>query len=472
MGSRAYVPGFETDLFLSYAREDGAWVNEFQTKLAEALIERGLDASLWRDVNNIRFGQNWKEQMFTAIERTALFLAILSPNYQNSDYCNDESDQFQELRDKARDWRIGDQGLYRYLKVIKMPSEDGWHADLLPELQYIEFFLRDAQKQIDLPISFSSQEFDTRIRQAAHAIHATLRAMRRLREMVYVASPADDLADEWRELRDELRAQGYVVAPDAKLNRGLADEAIRKQFRGAVLTIHMLGAEYHPLAEKQIDLCAAEGQRMAVWIGKGAETTTDPDQRKLLDGVRDFSKIPKGTPMIEGAKGRQPLHDLLELLKPQAAPSQLLRDGNGSAAVYLICDPTAEQDRNFAVNLEKQIEATEKMRVVLPRTDIPGAAERHRQLLAECDGVLLYREQAPEPWFFQNFTDVARAEKMLKRPPLKSKAVLAASDYLDGLAAPASVKLLGRTDPFSLAILEPFLAPLRAGGAEVAHAGG
>ena len=63
-----------------------------------------------------------------------------------------------------------------------------------------------------------------------------------------------------------------------------------------------------------------------------------------------------------------------------------------------------------------------------------------------------------------------RAEKLLKRPPIRSKAILAAQEDLTDLAVPTSVKLIGRSRPFSLDVLDPFLAPLRlaVGGA---HAG-
>lgn len=465
-----YVPGFAQDIFISYASEDLKWVQEFQNLLADALIDRGLEAEFWRDRENIRFGQNWKDEMFKAVERTALFLAILSPNYRNSDYCNDESDYFQALRERGNDLKVAD--LYRYLKIVKTAWDDDAHRSLLPELQDIEFFTRDSKHKIDFPLPFTSQEFGTRIRMAAHAIEATLKAMRRLRELVYVASPADDVQTDWKELRAELSHQGYVVGPAAKLNRGMAPEFIRKELKDAVLAIHLLGSEYHPLAERQLDLCAESGQRMAVWIRKGADETAGEQQRKLLDAVRNFDKIPKGTPLLEGTTGRAPVHDLLELLKPKPqAPADAAAAGAG-VTVYLICDPSVDEDRDFAAALEESIERTERMRVLLPQKDVPSAHERHQQMLRECDGVLLYREKAPEPWFYQYITDVARAEKLLKRPPIRSKAILTTEEDLGDLAAPASVRLIGRKNPFDFQALEPFLAPLRsAGAAEAAHAG-
>ena len=66
-----YVPGFTHDLFVSYASKDVEWVEEFQLKLAGALSDRGLSVDLWRDRNNIRFGQNWKEEIFKALDNTA-----------------------------------------------------------------------------------------------------------------------------------------------------------------------------------------------------------------------------------------------------------------------------------------------------------------------------------------------------------------------------------------------------------------
>jgi hypothetical protein len=456
-----YVPGFAQDIFISYASEDLKWVQEFQNLLADALIDRGLEADIWRDRENIRLGQNWKDEMFKAVERCALFLAILSPNYRNSDYCNDESDYFQELRERNNDLKIGDD-LYRYLKVVKTAWDNDGHRALLPELQDIEFFTRDSRNRIDFPLAFTSQEFGTRIRMAAHAVEATLKAMRRLRELVYVASPAEDVQSEWKELRAELGHQGYVVGPAAKLNRGMAPEFIRNELKNAVLAIHLLGSEYHPLAERQLDLCAEAGQPMAVWIKKGADEVAGEQQRKLLEAVRNFEKMPKGTPLLEGTTGRAPIHDLLELLKPK--PQGRIEGAEAAAGpmIYLICDPTVDEDRDFAFALEQSIEHREKMKVLLPQKDVPAAHERHQQMLRECDGVLLYREKAPEPWFFQYVTDVARAEKLLKRPPIRSKAILTAEEDLGDLAAPASVRLIGRGNPFSFESLEPFLAPLRA----------
>ena len=59
----AYLPApIKHDLFLSYAREDIAWVNALKEQLTEELVNRlGPDCSIWQDENEIRTGQNWLE---------------------------------------------------------------------------------------------------------------------------------------------------------------------------------------------------------------------------------------------------------------------------------------------------------------------------------------------------------------------------------------------------------------------------
>jgi hypothetical protein len=85
--------------------------------------------------------------------------------------------------------------------------------------------------------------------------------------------------------------------------------------------------------------------------------------------------------------------------------------------------------------------------------------ERHRQLLRDCDGVLLCRGACPPPdqWLFQTVPDVLFAEQQLGRPPMASKAFL--------LAEPGALRGLPNVIPLtaspSAAQLEPFLAPLR-----------
>jgi hypothetical protein len=85
----AYVPGFDYDLFFSYAQDDSAdWIRALEQSLSQDLIDRlGPDVTLWRDERNIRFGQNWVAEIEDGVKRSAAFLAIVSPSYRHSDWC-------------------------------------------------------------------------------------------------------------------------------------------------------------------------------------------------------------------------------------------------------------------------------------------------------------------------------------------------------------------------------------------------
>ena len=67
------------------------------------------------------------------------------------------------------------------------------------------------------------------------------------------------------------------------------------------------------------------------------------------------------------------------------------------------------------------------MEVFISRTDLPSLTElklRHENLLRSCDGVLLYRNAAPEGWWNQLAPEVLLAERRFERQPIKSRAFL------------------------------------------------
>jgi hypothetical protein len=115
----AYIPSpIEHDLFLSYAHEDLAWVKALQEQLAERLLHRlGYDCDVWQDENNLRTGQNWPAELERAIRASAAFIAVVSRNYQRSQYCEKELNAFREEAEKKDGLETGGYG--RVLKVIK-----------------------------------------------------------------------------------------------------------------------------------------------------------------------------------------------------------------------------------------------------------------------------------------------------------------------------------------------------------------
>ncbi len=124
--------------------------------------------------------------------------------------------------------------------------------------------------------------------------------------------------------------------------------------------------------------------------------------------------------------------------------------------------PRPPRTRKVALDLKDQIARHEKMEVFVSRADLSSPTELklwHENLLRSCDGVLLYRNAAPEGWWNQLAPEIILAERRFERQPMKSRAFL--------LPRPPSwevgpdVKVIPYQSPFELAKLEPFLDPLR-----------
>ena len=125
-------------------------------------------------------------------------------------------------------------------------------------------------------------------------------------------------------------------------------------------------------------------------------------------------------------------------------------------------DATTADDTRVALELKDQIGRHEKMDVYISRADLPSPTELklwHENLLKTADGVLLYRNAAPEGWWNQLAPEVILAERRFDREPIRSRAFL--------LPKPPSwevgpdVKVIPYSAPFPFEHLDPFLAPLR-----------
>jgi len=212
-----YVPGFSNDVFLSYAHgDDRAWIQAFEQALLRAVQERlGHEIRVWQDVKRLRVGNDWQAEIAEGVSTTAAFVAVLSPSYQNSDWCTRELNCFLGPEGQLDKVKIGD--LYRFLKVVKIPYENNDHEGFYRNLQHVQFF-----RKVDGPQEFgefplNSDAFISCLQETAASVAALLRTMRRRLQMVFAASPADDVLDAWNRVRKQLHDDRYgKVAAQAR----------------------------------------------------------------------------------------------------------------------------------------------------------------------------------------------------------------------------------------------------------------
>jgi len=139
----AYVPGYQRDLFLSYAHaDDRDWVAVFEENLRETLSrELGQRVSVWQDVKQIRVAEDWKQDIEDGIQGSAAFLTIVSPSYRTSGWCSRERifflNQFCTPEQMAIEempcldkMKIGK--VFRFFKIVRAPWPQSAHEKFLP----------------------------------------------------------------------------------------------------------------------------------------------------------------------------------------------------------------------------------------------------------------------------------------------------------------------------------------------------
>lgn len=468
----AYVPGFENDLFFSYAHaEEPVWIQTFVKSLSDRLLSHhGIKVSIWQDKSQLRVGENWQNEIEEGIKKSAVFLAVVSPNYRDSEWCTRERRIFQQL------FAPGEfEKSCRFFKIVKIPWENDGHRGFWAAIQDLELFRREDGPGGIEEFSLGSNEFQSSIRILANSVERTLRRMRRERERVFVASPVEECQKVWKELREELHAKGYDVQPEGLRDAGFGDELIHSELEDALLSVHLLGRVYDPFVQRQVQMAADLEQKLIFWLESGAEATVEPEQARLLATLRNGQRpdrpgiaLPHGWEFLPPLTPRGLMEAVMEALKPK--PPQILTPQpliGEVPRVYIVHDATTEEDAQIAASLQNEIREQEKMEVFVSRADLPSPAElqlRHRMLLQTCEGVLLCRKSAPEEWLVQTAPEVLLADQLLRRrEPLKSKAFLVPDP--DPWSEWPRLKVIPYTPLFRTGDLEPFLEPLRNGGA-------
>ena len=465
----AYVPDLAYDLFLSYAHNDSLeWIRALEESLRQELRQKlGSPVEIWRDEDKLRFGMQWDQQIVDGLKGTAALLAVVSPSYRKSEWCDDERNTFLDHCEASSQLMAGP--YYRFLKAIKTPWPQYDHELWFKDNEHIDFFEPRGRKDATIPETLDylpgTQEFRTVVSKAAHSIASLLEQMRRNRQPVFLAGVARDGVSVRESLRIELEKRGHDVRPAGNPDRGYSPALINKALDGALLSVHVLGATHADFVETQIKLAFDAGRRLVFWITREAENTQDVKQRKLIELISKGEGAYMGCEWLNSRSAQGVAEYAMEKLRP--SPLTAATNGKGVKRIYLLCDPTTPEDAGFASELQEKIVAQEHMQVELPIMQSAGMPQdRHHKLLGEADGLLLYRNTAPIPWLLHNATDVIHAEMLSRRQkPCDAKGFLLGDP---SVLSDSSVPLFRASDGFSLGDIEPFIARLRERSAHAA----
>lgn len=314
----SFVPGFEYDIFISYAHNDNVqigtspgWVNEFHESLENWLGKRRGVAGLriWRDTT-LDGNTDFNLAIQNRLKSSALFFVLHSRNYAASAYCLNELRYFYEY---SRSQPAGIV-VHERLRILNILLNNIIHTDWPEELKVFGdasgFRMHDA-KSADEPgelTSFSATLFETQLRRVVDATEATLRD---LAKSARVPSPVQEtpkakavriflahVADALEPVRDRLiadvdgHAQTLQEIPppwESEPHRQRVADALA----GVDLSLHLLDRwpgrkivddRRLTYPREQVDIALGNAVPKLIWVPDDlkSDDIEDEDQREFL----------------------------------------------------------------------------------------------------------------------------------------------------------------------------------------------
>jgi TIR domain len=281
-----YVPGFDYDLFISYAAADNTkgevaeFVETLEKQISDNLVNAYSKAKIRvyfdREDLATKTAFDWKKRLEEAASSSAILVPLLSPNYLSSRYCNEERQWFGKQPHASEQhpyavagWVPIGQNLQpiELQKAQRHPAGDTWLALLEP----------DERER-------SCKEFALKLRTA-------LEDMRKLVPAVFLGPAVEDPAAATRQcLMDELVQSGYRVVPDANFAYENPD-AVRASLKSSLIAVHFLGGG--PLEGLEAITESFSSGCKTVLVQPNGSTLSD-DERELLQSL-DAAPLTAGT---------------------------------------------------------------------------------------------------------------------------------------------------------------------------------
>ena len=431
------IPGFDYDMFVSYAHLDNpsfgasarGWVDTLVQMLESEVRARGIKGfQAWSDAD-LAENMPLTPQLVDKIKRSATLLVIMSPCYLQSDWCKREREQFLSLvSDRVADGCVfvveaREVGHSEYPKAL---------SDLVP----VVFWVQDPESRTDRPLGMpnpNEEQYYARICRISYLIKEQLERLKSHPTSstmpaapvsaggatVFVARATEDLEDREDELRSYLTQLGITVLPQSRypqtsaetFETGMLKDLSQSKLYSQLLStsrgreLDFLPGKRHPCF--QYEIARKAGKTVFLWRDRNLDITSvkDPDHLNLLDSARACG--------IEEFK--RAVSD--EALKQPPPPPPV----SANVMVFVNAD---RRDRDLAKRIgaelkKKGVDCFHPLESGTPeeiRKDLEGN-------LRDCDGVLLVYGDAGADWIR---TQLRQSNKVirLRDHPLKGLAVL------------------------------------------------
>jgi hypothetical protein len=397
------VPGFQYDLFVSYAhyddppwRDSPGWVTEFVRDLRDALRAKDRDFTLWSDPT-LRTGEDFNVAIGDAIARTAVFLSVLSPAYNNSWYCQKEVAAFREQRHPSFGMLVGSLSRMQGMVAENVPL-DKWPPELRSTSPF-PFFSETVDRFFKPAVPDEKSPYVQGLWKVRNSIWAVLDEMRRQKAQgtviehsyevkgtptVCLAEVTDDLYYKRENLRSalgQLKEFQVVCLSDLAVPTG-----------PEVLTVHLVGAlpgrpapgQDLPLSRLQLDaaLAANPARRPLVWLGRDLKTDeVEPASHKqFLESLQNHNGIELVRSGFEDLKD-----EIQKRMRPRSSPVvKTVRRAREDPIVYIWHQIG---DAGPLSQLKTRLKESNCGISVFPYSSVPP--EKLQSKLAFCDGLVV-----------------------------------------------------------------------------------
>lgn len=390
-----YVPGYEHDIFISYAHgDDRSWINRLVDRLEPALKQRlGIKPDLWIDDDALRRSRDFSKEIPDSVQSSAVFLLLASPSYIRSAYCVQKECMVFEKTITAKRSRFTAAGFANDLFALRcliLPVDGNEHWSLFPGLTDIAF-CNDSET-----FAAGSPEFETSFRQLVGELVALLKRMRNHSTSVflYPAHPGADVLGAHTALASELSVQSYRLLPDRTVN-------VTEQLRDASMSVFLLGADFDDGAGELAQLAAEQADKpWVVWSSPAAEQTATADQSGFCAYLEQLDSPSKT--YLNGAVTTAKLkEEVLGLLRPDP---RVLPETNGKPRIYLVYNARdrAEVKNAGLISFHFRKEF---------HFEFPDDPAQHTLRLSRSDGVLLVWGNADEEWCSREFAEMVQSSR-------------------------------------------------------------
>jgi hypothetical protein len=447
----AFVPGFEHDIFVSYAHgDDRDWINGFFNQLKHRLERLLPGTKVWIDRDDVRESCDFEKDIPASLQSSAVLISLVSPIYIQRPYCVHHECRFFVDLVTARK---------RPPQRFAAPEFDaelfGFRCPILP-LENKEYWNNLIPGATDIPFCDDLETFPIASPQFEEKFRVLLRRLRdlllRMRNhctpvLIYPRNPPPELKEAHSALSRELNAQSYRILPEDEFDPA-------PKVGGCELAVLLLGARYDETARRLLDAPRARDKQFVVWPSPALEGTDDPDQRDLF---QDLFRMESGRNVLLSSDitPEKLKEEVLALLNPKA---KIPLPVEGKPRVYLIYDSRKNSEKNNAGKIASHYKDDFRFE----HSDNP---RQHTSCLTQSEGVLLVWGDAGEEWCAAEFEQMVRLSNRQRSrglclfDPREPKRLLA--EQIRTTYSDPPIHVAEQFGPFDPARLEPFFRPIR-----------